>query len=57
MHNGGPAVEKKLSILSNETGLNGSESPSPKLCVTGESTPSKTAYAPAHSIQVAPLAG
>jgi len=25
----------------------------PKLCVTGESTPSKTAYAPAHSIQVA----
>ena len=57
MYNACPAVEKKLSILSNETGLNCSESPSPKLCVTGESTPLKTAYAPAHSIQVAPLSG
>ena len=38
-----PRSRKKRSILSNDSGLNGSKSPRPKLCVTGESTPSKTA--------------
>lgn len=31
--------------------------PSPKVCVSGDSTPSNMAYAPATSVHVAPLSG
>src|SRR5262249_28091479 len=49
--------KKKRSIRSREAVLRFSNIPSPKLWVTGESTPSKTAYAPANSIHSARVSG
>ena len=43
MHHRGAAIKKKRSIRSIDSALGCSNIPSPKLCVTGESTPSKTA--------------
>jgi hypothetical protein len=54
---GDPRSRKKRSITSRTPGLSSSNMPSPNVCVMGDSMPSKTAYAPPHSIQLAPLSG
>src|SRR5260370_39091845 len=44
-------------MISRGSAVSSSNIPSPNVCVTGESIPSNTTVAPAHSIHAAPLSG